>query len=67
VCSPNTDNGISPALTDIGTQIDYLVAYDVALEPGGWLVGDDIHISVDLEIVKQPETEPVAAMMAQVR
>jgi polyisoprenoid-binding protein YceI len=38
--------------------------WNVALETGGWLVGDDIHISIDLEIVKQPETVPVAAAAA---
>ena len=36
--------------------------WNVALETGGWLVGDDVHISIDLEIVKQPETVPVAAV-----
>ena len=35
--------------------------WNVALETGGWLVGDDIHVSIDLEIVKQPETVPGAA------
>jgi len=38
--------------------------WNVALETGGWLVGDDIHISIELEIVKQPETVPVAAVAA---
>ena len=38
--------------------------WNVALETGGWLVGDDIHISIELEIVKQSETVPVAAAMA---
>jgi len=38
--------------------------WNVALETGGWLVGDDIHVSIDLEIVKQPETVPVAAVAA---
>ena len=38
--------------------------WNVALETGGWLVGDDIHISIDLEIVKQPETVPGAAVAA---
>ncbi|CAG0932580.1 hypothetical protein TFLX_02657 [Thermoflexales bacterium] len=35
--------------------------WNVALETGGWLVGDDIHISIELEIVKQPETVSVTA------
>jgi polyisoprenoid-binding protein YceI len=38
--------------------------WNVALETGGWLVGDDITISIELEIVKQPETVPVAAATA---
>ncbi len=36
--------------------------WNVALETGGWLVGDDI--SIELEIVKQPETVPAAAAAA---
>jgi len=36
--------------------------WNVALETGGWLVGDDITISIELEIVKQPETVAVAAV-----
>ncbi len=31
--------------------------WNVALETGGWLVGDEIHLSLELEIMKQ--TEPV--------
>jgi polyisoprenoid-binding protein YceI len=38
--------------------------WNVALETGGWLVGDDVHVSIDLEIIKQPETVPVAAAAA---
>jgi len=38
--------------------------WNVALETGGWLVGDDININIDLEIVKQPETVPDAAVAA---
>ena len=38
--------------------------WNVALETGGWLVSDDIHISIDLEIIKQPETVPVATVAA---
>src|SRR5512135_2757976 len=38
--------------------------WNVALETGGWLVGDDINITIELEIVKQPETVPVAAVAA---
>jgi polyisoprenoid-binding protein YceI len=35
--------------------------WNVALETGGWLVGDDININIELEIVKQPEAAAVAA------
>lgn len=38
--------------------------WNVALETGGWLVGDDINISIELEIVKQVETEPAMAVAA---
>ncbi len=38
--------------------------WNVALETGGWLVGDDIHVNIELEIVKQPEAAPAAAAAA---
>lgn len=38
--------------------------WNVALETGGWLVGDDIHIGIELEIIKQPETVPGATVAA---
>ncbi len=38
--------------------------WNVALETGGWLVGDDINISVELEIVRQPEAVPEALAVA---
>jgi polyisoprenoid-binding protein YceI len=38
--------------------------WNVALETGGLLVGDDINITIELEIVKQPETVPAAAAAA---
>ncbi len=34
--------------------------WNVALETGGWLVGDQINVSIDLEIVKQPEQQAVS-------
>ena len=43
---------------------DWGLNWNVALETGGWLVGDEIHISLDLEIVKQPETVPAEAVAA---
>jgi polyisoprenoid-binding protein YceI len=38
--------------------------WNVALETGGFLVGDDIHVTIELEIVKQPEMVPVAEIAA---
>jgi polyisoprenoid-binding protein YceI len=38
--------------------------WNVALETGGWLVGDEININIELEIVKQPEAVPAAAVAA---
>ena len=38
--------------------------WNVALETGGWLVGDDVHISLELEIVQQSEAAPAAAVSA---
>lgn len=34
--------------------------WNVALETGGWLVGDTITIEIDAEIIKQPEEQPAA-------
>jgi polyisoprenoid-binding protein YceI len=31
------------------------LTWNLALESGGWLVGDDININIDLELVKTPE------------
>ncbi|CAG0935247.1 hypothetical protein TFLX_04079 [Thermoflexales bacterium] len=43
---------------------DWGLNWNVALETGGWLVGDDVHINIELEVVKQPEAAPVAAVAA---
>ena len=43
---------------------DWGLNWNVALETGGWLVGDDIHINIELEIVKQPEATPEVAVTA---
>jgi polyisoprenoid-binding protein YceI len=43
---------------------DWGLTWNVALEAGGWLVGDEIVIHIDLELNKQSETisqEPAAA------
>lgn len=39
---------------------DWGLTWNVALEAGGLLVGKDIKIEIDLEIVKQPEAEAAA-------
>lgn len=38
---------------------DFGLTWNVALETGGWLVGDEVNISIDLQAVKQEETEEV--------
>lgn len=40
---------------------DFGLTWNVALETGGWLVGDEITISAEVELVKQPEPEAVAS------
>lgn len=34
---------------------DWGLTWNVALETGGWLVGDDIRLNIEAEIIKQPE------------
>jgi polyisoprenoid-binding protein YceI len=36
---------------------DWGLTWNVGLETGGWLVGDEININVELELIKQPEAE----------
>ena len=43
---------------------DWGLNWNVALETGGWLVGDEVQISIELEIVKQPEAAPLEAAAA---
>lgn len=40
---------------------DFGLNWNVALETGGLLVGDDVKIEIELEIVKQPEAQAAAA------
>lgn len=40
---------------------DWGLNWNVALETGGFLVGDTIRIDIDLELVQQPEAETEAA------
>jgi polyisoprenoid-binding protein YceI len=35
--------------------------WNVALETGGWLVGDEINIDIEVELIKQPEAEQASA------
>jgi polyisoprenoid-binding protein YceI len=40
---------------------DFDLTWNVALEAGGWLVGDQVKISVELQAVNQPAAEAAAA------
>jgi len=48
------------ASTSIGRKM-WGLEWNVALETGGWLVGDKINIDIELEIIKVPEQEAVSA------
>jgi polyisoprenoid-binding protein YceI len=54
----NTAAGFSTS-TAISRK-DYGLNWNVALETGGWLVGDQVKISLELEAVPAPVPEPVA-------
>lgn len=43
---------------------DWGLNWNVALETGGWLVGDEVQISIELEIVQQPDAVLAAAAAA---
>ena len=43
---------------------DWGLTWNVALETGGWLVGDEVSINIELEIVKQAEAALEAAAVA---
>ena len=43
---------------------DWNLNWNVALETGGWLVGEEIKISIELELVKQPDQVEEAAQAA---
>jgi polyisoprenoid-binding protein YceI len=53
--------GVSASTTI--SRKDFGLTWNVALETGGWLVGDEVKIAVDLQLVlqQQPEAETVAA------
>lgn len=40
---------------------DWSLNWNVALETGSWLVGDQVDISTQLELIKQEQAEAVAA------
>jgi len=58
-----TTNAGFSAKTSIKRK-EWNLNWNVALETGGWLVGDDIHIAIELELVQQPEAVPAAAVAA---
>jgi polyisoprenoid-binding protein YceI len=37
---------------------DWDLTWNVALETGGWLVGDEMTVNIELELIKQPEAVP---------
>ena len=43
---------------------DWGLSWNMALETGGWLVSDEIDISIELELVKVPETVEAATQAA---
>lgn len=43
---------------------DWGLNWNVALETGGWLVGDEVKITIEAEIVRQPDTAPAASAAA---
>ena len=57
-----TSAGFS-ATTKINRK-DFGLNWNVALETGGWLVGDQITISIELELVKQVEQPEDAELVS---
>ncbi|MCB8945615.1 MAG: YceI family protein [Ardenticatenaceae bacterium] len=55
-----TTNAGFAATTTINRK-DWGLNWNVALETGGFLVGDKIQINIELELVKQPQPEAAAA------
>ena len=43
---------------------DWNLNWNVALEAGGWLVGEEVKIAIELELAQQPEAQPEAAATA---
>ncbi len=40
---------------------DWGLTWNVALETGGWLVGKEIEVFIEVELIKQAEAEPTSA------
>lgn len=57
----NTSAGFTA--TTVINRKDWNLVWNVALETGGWLVGDEIKISIEIEIIKveEPELEMAAS------
>jgi polyisoprenoid-binding protein YceI len=55
----HTSAGFS-ATTKINRS-DWGLNWNQALEAGGWLVGNEVTINIELELIKQPEAELVTA------
>jgi polyisoprenoid-binding protein YceI len=55
----NQRRGFS-AETNINRK-DFGLTWNVALETGGWLVGDQVKIQIELQVIKQAEAELVPA------
>jgi polyisoprenoid-binding protein YceI len=55
-----TESAGFSATTSINRK-DWNLNWNVALETGGWLVSDTIHIEIELELIKVPEAEPATA------
>jgi polyisoprenoid-binding protein YceI len=53
-----TNYGFS-ATTKINRE-DWGLNWNAALETGGWLVGKEVQIDIELELVQAPEQQPVA-------
>jgi polyisoprenoid-binding protein YceI len=50
--------------TSVVERKDWGLNWNMVLETGGFLVGDEINITIELEIIKQADSAPVAAAHA---
>ena len=44
--------GASASLTI--NRKDFGLVWNAPLEAGGWMIGDEVHITLDIELVRQP-------------